>query len=206
MKILPHTAPLQILQTIPLSLSHFSQSPQSCRSVCLQTLWWPCQRVAETWGSSFWRWSLPAEDSSRVCCCTLRARKPSMTLPVEQQWQVRRMQELISTALSIYRWFKIFLFFVLLSLPNHGPGGAGGRLPWVCEGELLLLSYTVSFWRDSACLKRSCMWYLYIVNTLAIVDGHRHITRLEKQQESCWRKLSNALLWTGSAAKHILAT
>lgn len=51
------------------------------------------------------------------------------------------------------------------------------------------------------------MRYLFTVSVLLTVDGGQH--SLEKSGEAAGvqcRKLSNVLLWTEAAAKHILAT
>lgn len=50
------------------------------------------------------------------------------------------------------------------------------------------------------------MWYLSIVSVLLTVDASRHAPSLEKQAAVQAQTLSNVMLWTGSAAKHILAT
>ena len=47
------------------------------------------------------------------------------------------------------------------------------------------------------------MGYLSTVSVLPRVDGGRHASSLEKRQEFWCRKISNELLWTGTAAKHI---
>ena len=51
-----------------------------------------------------------------------------------------------------------------------------------------------------------CKRYLTKVSVLATVDGGQHALGLEKQRGAPAQKLSNVQLWTGSAAKHILAT
>lgn len=81
----------------------FFQTLQSCRSVFFQTLWSLCQRLVETWGHSVWRWSLPVKACSPACCCMLRARVPLMIPLVEQQWQVRGNQTLV-THRQVTRW------------------------------------------------------------------------------------------------------
>ena len=64
------------------------------------------------------------------------------------------------------------------------------------------------FWMCLSYLKKSLKGSLYsaIVNVLSTVDSSRHSHSLGKHQYSRRRKLSNVLLWTGSAEKCILAT
>lgn len=76
----------------------------------------------------------------------LRAKAPSTTVPVGQQWRVRESQEMpAELRFFTSKWINT-LMSVHSSLPEHRPGGVGGTLPWVCQGEPSQISYTVKLW------------------------------------------------------------
>lgn len=69
----------------------------------------------------------------------LGATELSTALPVEQRWPVRSVIHQVITdgsgCVMLHITVCLLFYYWLLSLPNRWPGGPGGRLPWVCQGQ-----------------------------------------------------------------------
>ncbi len=86
------------------------------------------------------------------------------------------------------------------------------RESWDKSWLTTLQHFHCDYWRAS-CLKRIvqvfrrvCVRYFSIVSAAPTVDGGWYLLSLEKQQEYRCRKLNNELLWTCTAAKHIIVS